>query len=287
MTGKRVSLLLLIFALCANQEALSYGHPDFKSVYQSPYNVVLSIPMDELMAPNSTHLRSDFKVESETPYDSWYSRGTLRRFGAWGPQARHFPPVEHGKPQSSEWRRQRLLTVALEMIGLPYQHHHIPDWDPPANWPWKNVAYGHNSKGMDCSDFTSWLYNYGLGIKPSTGIREQAEAKSVPGPGEDVRTPVHKIYNDNGYESLVSKLVAGDLLYIKHKNDDQVSHVIMWVGKYGRSPDGTPLVIDCTGPDHTDCNGKQIPIGVQLRPFAKDSWYFHSFSHANRIIATD
>jgi cell wall-associated NlpC family hydrolase len=137
---------------------------------------------------------------------------------------------------------------------------------------------------MDCSDFTSWLYNYGLGIKLNTGIRQQANAISL-GDGDDDVIPIEKIYNDNAnYDSLVSKLVAGDLLFIQHKNDVKVSHVIMWVGKHGQSSNNTPVVIDCTGPDHTDSNGNQIPIGVQLRPFTKDSWYYKSFSHANRVI---
>lgn len=281
---RRIFLLLLVLTLCTTTKVCGYGHPDFQSDYKSPYKVVLSIPMDELMAPNNTPPRGNFKLESETPYDRWYSPVTLRRFGAWGPQSRRYPPVEGLASRSSEWKRQRLLAVACEMIGLPYQHHHVPDWDPPADWPWKEVAWGHNSKGMDCSDFTSWLYNYGLGIKLNTGIRQQANAISLGG-GDDDPIPIEKIYNDNGdYDTLVSKLVAGDLLFIHHKNDDKISHVIMWVGKHGQSPNNTPLVIDCTGPDHTDSNGNKIPIGVQLRPFTKDCWYYQSFTHANRII---
>ncbi len=96
--------------------------------------------------------------------------------------------------------------VGQRLIGLTYQHHHIPDWNPPADWPWKEVAYGRNSKGIDCSDFTSWTYNYGLGIKLPTNIKTQAEAQDVPGPGDVGRLPVQVISNDKGYENLVSKL---------------------------------------------------------------------------------
>jgi len=284
MRGKRIFLLLFLFAICPASKVYCYGHPDFKSDYQSPYKVELSIPISELLAPDAVRPRGDFHLESATPFEDWYSRATLRQYRAWGPQARHYPPIEGLSSRSSEWKRQRLLAVACELIGLPYQHHHVPDWNPSPQWPWIPVAYGHNSKGMDCSDFSSWLYNYGLGTKPNTGIGKQAAATTVPGADENELMPVEKIYNDSGYDSLVSKLIAGDLLYIKHKNDNKVSHVIMWLGNHGRSPDGTPLVIDCTGPDHTDCNGKPIPIGVQIRPFTKDGWYYNSFSHANRII---
>ena len=63
------------------------------------------------------------------------------------------------------------------------QHHHIPDWDPPAGWPWHKVAYGRNSKGVDCSNFSSFCYNLALGVKLDTGIRPQAKRREVRGPG--------------------------------------------------------------------------------------------------------
>lgn len=181
------------------------------------------------------------------------------------------------------WKRQRVLAVAVKHIGLPYQHHHIPAWDPPASWPWKPVAYGKNSPGVDCSDFTSWVYNYGLGIKLNTGIGEQADAVDIAGPGGDGTLHVQTLMNDNGYDDLTRKLKTGDLLYIKN-DQGKVGHVIMWVGVHGKSPDGAPLVIDCTGPTHKDCNGNSIPIGVQIRPFLQNEWYYKSFSHAHRIL---
>lgn len=281
-------MVLLIAFCCATTSTLSFERPEYKGEYKSPYKVVLTIPMSELMAPNNSPPRNNPKEESATPFDDWYSQRTLRKFGAWGPQSRRYPEIDGFASRSPEWKRQRVLAVAAEMIGLPYQHHHIPDWDPPAHWPWKEVAYGRNSKGMDCSDFTSWIYNYGLGIKPNTGIGQQAEATGVEGHGENgASIRIQKIYDDKGFDSLCSKLRTGDLLYIKHKDDDKVSHVIMWVGNHGESPDGAPLVIDCTGADHTDSNGNQIPIGVHLRPFKRDTWYYKSFSHANRIIEAD
>lgn len=280
--GRALVLLTLVFCLSANSP--SQGRSEFNNEYQSPYKIVLSHTLDELLSANQVPPRDNFRLESKTPHDEWYSERTRKKFGAWGPEPRHYPMIEGFSSKPPEWKRERLLAVAHDLIGLPYQHHHIPDWNPPPDWPWKEVAYGRNSKGMDCSDFTSWVYNYGLGLKLKTGIREQAEANGVAiHEGQEV-LPIQKIRDDAGYKSLVEKLVTGDLLYIKHKNDDQVSHVIMWVGKHGQSPDGTPLVIDCTGPDHIDCNGNKIPIGVHLRPFGKDSWYYKSFSHANRII---
>jgi len=283
----KVSSVSTALLLCISVGLSSESRSEFTNAYVSPYKVVLSIPLDQLLNANSVPPRDNPRMESKTPHDEWYSDRIRKKFGAWGPEPRHYPLIEGFSSQSPEWKRERVLAVAYDMIGLPYQHHHIPDWNPPLDWPWKEVAYGRNSKGLDCSDFTSWVYNYGLGLKLKTGIREQADAESVAfHEGKDF-LPIQKIHDDAGYKSLVAKLTTGDLLYIKHKNDDKVSHVIMWVGKHGQSPDGTPLVIDCTGPDHTDCNGNAIPIGVQLRPFGKESWYYKSFSHANRIIGAE
>jgi len=81
------------------------------------------------------------------------------------------------------------------LIGLTYQHHHIPDWNPPADWPWKEVAYGRNSKGIDCSDFTSWTYNYGLGIKLPTNKQRQRLRKS----GEQAKNHLRPFTQDSWY----------------------------------------------------------------------------------------
>lgn len=252
--------------------------------YRSPYELSLTYPMEELLALNSTPPRNDKRLESDVPHDEWYSRRVRKEFGSWGPAPRHYPPLPDYDNVPVSWKRQRVLAVAYSYVGLPYQHHHIPDWDPPPDWPWKQVAYGRNSKGVDCSDFTSWVYNYGLGIKPSTGVKKQALSTEVRGPGEERATQVEVINDDHGYDDLVRKLKTGDLLYIKNKSGE-IAHVIMWVGAHGRSPDGSPLIIDCTGTGHKDSNGVDIPIGVHLRPFQKNSWYYQSFSHAHRILS--
>jgi hypothetical protein len=63
-----------------------------------------------------------------------------------------------------------------------------------------------------------------------------------------------------------------------------VSHVVLWVGSIGQSPDGVPLILDSTGSGARDANGVTIPDGVQLRPFKRTVWYFTQASHVLRII---
>lgn len=281
-----MTLLLAAVAQVGSAFAFDSLYSGMQGAYRSPYSIEYSYPEQDLFGPDQQAPRNDPRLEATIPYEDWYSRRVRKDDGCWGPHPRHYPGLGNDDQIPVAWKRQRVLAVAVNHIGLPYQHHHIPAWDPPSDWPWKPVAYGHNSRGLDCSDFTSWCYNYGLGIKLDTGIVQQATTETIAGPGGNGSLQLRTITNDNGYDDLIKKLKTGDLLYIKNKQG-KLAHVIMWVGSHGRSPDGTPLVIDCTGPDHTDCNGNQIPIGVQLRPFNRNSWYYNSFSHAHRILHED
>jgi cell wall-associated NlpC family hydrolase len=179
--------------------------------------------------------------------------------------------------------QDRVILTASRFIGYPYQHHHIPDWDPPADWPWHKVAHGRNSKGIDCSNFTSFCYNYGLGIKLDTGIRQQAKRREIRGPGGKGILNVQTI-GPAPYKTLVSTLLPADLLYIRN-NQGRIAHVIIWLGEVGVSPDRVPLILDSTGGNREDSSGNKIPIGVHMRPFSATSWYARDFAHAHRIIS--
>lgn len=249
--------------------------------YESPYSVKFDTPLNELLLPDQEPPRNDIKLESSTTFSDWYSDETKQQCGNWGPHARLFPPAF--RDSSTAIKQQRLLAVALKYIGLPYQHHHIPDWDPPSDWPWKQVSAGKNSKGLDCSNFTSWVYNYGLGIKFVSAIAKQADMTEAE-MSDGSKLPIHRLPTLNTYESLISTLHTGDLLFIRHTPATPISHVVIWVGSYASSPDKSPLVIDCTDTKQLDCNGKPIPTGVHLRPFTPTSWYYKCFDHALRIL---
>jgi len=281
---KRARLAAFLCALTLSINAFSPARS-----YDSPYSLKLTEPAESLCQCESQSPRNDWRLESQTPFEDWYSQEIRKKYQAWGPEPRHFPTPNGLEKKSAEWKRQRLLAVAIRMIGLPYQHHHIPDWNPPADWPWKEVKYGCNSKGLDCSNFTGWLYNYGLGIKLNTNVEKQAESHLIDADRTNGAPIEADVITVNGtdkanYDLLKNGLKTGDLLYIQKKNEDKVSHVIMWVGAYGKAPNNIPLIIDCTGEGHQDSNGNDIPVGVHLRPFTLDSWYFKRFSHAHRII---
>jgi len=240
--------------------------------YQSPYSVKFSIPEEQLYQVDKVPPRENPRLESDTPFEEWHSEQVHRKYGKWGPGQKKYPaPANYGQ-LSAEWKRERVIAVALKNVGLSYQHHHIPEFKPR-----------EGKRGLDCSNFSSWAYNYGLGIKINSDVSKQADQSEVPGAGGEGTIAFTMIRDEHGYDELISKLKPADLLYIRGKSG-AVTHVIMWVGELGVSPDHVPLVIDSTGPEHRDCQGNQIPGGIHLRPFPKNSWYYKSFDHAHRII---
>jgi hypothetical protein len=155
----------------------------------------------------------------------------------WGPRAATYPAVI--VPDGCDpvkWKRLRVVAVAKRYIGLPYRHHHVPGWKPVSG----------EGPGLDCSNFTSWVYNYGLGIRFSSDILAQSDGVAAPG---------RRLKNGESFE-------PGDLLFILKKDRSLVSHVVIFV-------DNGHIV---------DSHGS----GVQVRPFG--GWYTSHFSHARRIL---
>jgi hypothetical protein len=141
----------------------------------------------------------DAMPESDAPRSSWHKH---RHFGSWGPLAAAYPPPSI-PPQLDpiSWQRARVIAVAEKYIGLPYKHHHIPAWTPS------------EGPGLDCSNFTSWVYNYGLGCKFTSNIRLQSDGRRAPGRKLGQKEP----------------FVGGDLLYILRRDRSAVSHVIIFI----------------------------------------------------------
>ena len=254
--------------------------------YRSPYKFSFKAPLKELLF-DADEPRGSPREQSSVPFREWYTAKARHEWGSWGVPARRFDCPARVMQKSAEWRRERVVAAAGRFIGYQYQHHHVPDWNPPAGWPWKQCCAGHNGPGIDCSNFSGWNYNWALGIHLKTGIQKQAAAKSARSSQGEVHA--HVIERPEGrprdwYDALVDELRPGDLLYMSNKSRTKVTHVIMWVGTCGSSPDGTPLIIDSTGSSHKDSNGHAIPCGIHLRPFEKGGWYHQSFNHAHRWV---
>ena len=275
--------------------------------YTSPYSVNFTAPnlQDDFSQPP----RSELDKQSTNPiFADWYNLAYWNSTNPgiiseqpWGPTPALYPaPVVPDLPAGiteADWMRQRVLATALVNVGLEYQHHHIPGWDPPTSWPyWLPVAAGANGPGVDCSDYSSWNYNYGLGFRLETGVAEQAAQTSVTGNGVTLNATTLLQATASSpptdFDTIVQTLETGDLLYIRGEPTDapntNITHVIMWVGDLGTgTSDGVPLIIDSHGPVVKTQAGVTIPNGPNLRPFYENSWYHAAFDHAHRYISDD
>jgi len=257
-----------------------------RATYKSPYQVNFTFKVEELIGDLLKGERGDWKGHASVPYRDWYEAANRTRWGHWGPAARHFDPPAGLASRTPQWSRERVIATGLRYAGYSYQHHHVPDWEPPGDWPRDAGQTTPSGKGLDCSNFSAFVYNLALGIKPTGDVKDQAEMTEAPGPGAKRSIPVRRIELPKSHAEFADALLTGDLLYVKNSQGN-LSHVVIWVGKIGKSPDGNPLVLDSTGTGSRDSEGREIPDGIQLRAFTPRSWYFRQASHVLRIIPED
>ncbi|MCB8879754.1 C40 family peptidase [Acidisoma cellulosilytica] len=250
--------------------------------YVSPYALRFSVPQPLLDAGFDAAPWNDPDAESNLSAAVWQDQNAHALGAAWGPPARQYPAPS--LPHSDAgYRRERVISVAARHIGLSYQHHHLPSWQPPGGWPWLPVKIGANGPGLDCSNFSSFVFNYALGVKLPTGIGRQAALRRLAGPGGEGCLTAQLIRDQ--FAAVIAALQPADLLYFRNPQG-RIRHVALWVGAIGQTADQAPaaLVIDCSQHRHRDGQGNAIPPGVWLRPFTADSWYAAHLSHVHRLI---
>jgi len=178
--------------------------------------------------------------------------------------------------------------------------------------------------GADCSNFTSWVYNFaGLATNQLSGAIG-VQACSTPSSGVDPLTGVLLDINRGNLTTMEQYLLPGDLLYVTQKDtvgsgtfaaDYKLAHVITWTGKrfsdlqagadrakYDLSRIGQPDsrlggdFLALLGPTDTAANLGQPGhdpwmiidshyAGPAYRPFL--GWYAERLSHVRRIIGAD
>lgn len=251
-----------------------------QSDYVSPYSLNFTYSTDSLMYDILHTDRGNPEQSAAVPYAKWYT--SYWKNSTWGPQAAKYsyPDIINGK--SIDWIRQRIIAIAASYIGYGYQHHHVPYWNPPADFKWSKTCMHANGKGFDCSNFTAFVYNIGLGVKLNSNTVKQSQDFNLESESQGIIKTALKIPRPDSYEDFVSTLQTGDLLFIK-SDKGNISHVVFWVGSIG-SPNSTPLMIDSHGDEVVDSDGKHIPCGVHIRPFKPNSWYFRKAAFAMRIL---
>jgi cell wall-associated NlpC family hydrolase len=257
-------------------------------VYSSPYDIS-SITSEASLSMD--FIERDALLETEPISRDWYKKrlfSVQNRY--WGPKAKQYPGIKNPKSADPAWSRRRIIAVAARYINTQYQHHCLIKWDPPQTWPLNPllpVRLGHQSPGTDCSNFTSWVYNFGLGVEFTGYIDKQARMSSVrmpDGSSSKVEILTGKLFRPD-FNKLASKLKMGDLVYISSgKGEENAGHVVIWIGKDPKT--GEWLVIDSYDmvSNSIDSAGNYIPSGVQIRAFRKNSWYYKGFITALRII---
>lgn len=184
----------------------------------------------------------DLEPQTEVAADQWYTRPWN---GGWGPRPRAYAKV--AVPDGCDalaWQRERVVAVAQHYLGLAYRHHHIPAWAPSAAL----VGADKAGAGLDCSNYTAWVYNYGLGIQFTSDVQEQADGPKAPG---------RRLADGEPY-------APGDLLFILRQDRAEISHVVLWID--------AERVIDSHGTFG----------GVTVHPL--QGWYRTHLSHARRVL---
>jgi cell wall-associated NlpC family hydrolase len=164
---------------------------------------------------------------SPLPPGEWAKQG-------WGPPATTYPELKVPEcvKDPIEWKRRRVVAAARKYIGLPYMHKHVP-------------AAG----GLDCSNYTAWVYNYAFGIRFSSAVGAQAEEAGRRLDPEE-------------------ELLPGDLMFQTTTEGDRISHAVIYIGEI---PDrGGRYLIDST------------KGSVEIREIRY--WYVDRHSHSRRII---
>ncbi len=254
--------------------------------YQSPYRFRFTVPSDSLI-PDMAGSRGVVSNWANVSSANWYSTSTRNTYGSWGPRCKSMSqPTSDILAWPLDLRQQRLMAFAQRYMGVAYEHHHLPEWDPPADWPWDQVCTTEQGQGVDCSNFTGWLYNWCFGIQLDTDIDVQAADTSIAVTGGSAITPVRiNKPASGGYAALCAALQPGDLCFVySSSSSTTITHVFMWLGSFGAGPSSAPLILDATSTTATDFYGSPMPCGVQIRPFTSSSWYYTRFSHAFRIL---
>lgn len=224
-------------------------------VLLSPVSAFAS-PLERGTSAYETSLLQDLAerqklAQTELPHSAWYTSQELR---GWGPMPRQYPGIHelisrlpHGTDITA-WKRDRIVAVAKHYIGLPYRHHHIPAWSPTVP-----DHSGQTGPGLDCSNFTSWVYNFAFGLILNGDVVLQSEMK--PRAGFPIPEGMRKISPAEGFE-------PGDILYILDSNHKVVVHAVIYIDE--------EHIIDST-------DGH-----VAIRHFS--GWYRNRLSHGLRIF---
>jgi hypothetical protein len=240
----------------------------------------------------------------------------------WGPTPITYPVATIPSDcDSTSWQQQRVLRIISSFVNQSwnYCHHHAPGWIPPvserattdetsgggsgsggqcsSNY-WGNGPVNINSnagwQGIDCTSYTSFVYNFGFGSYLNALTGNQACGPNAPG----VALPYTA--------SQQSQFQPGDILFIAsngNANPLSISHAVLWTGiklTYDKGPFSNHTLSQNFGSvsqlksviayiNQQNRTGQPVYVisdsrnaGPNYRPFA--GWYVSAFTFARRLI---
>lgn len=175
-------------------------------------------------------LTTDFTViEGASPIIDFQDRDTIPQtdvhpddwcyINSWGPPRRENYPEAPEAPEGVDkklWRQARIIGAALKWRYLPYEHHHIPDFDGRLC---QNLDIDKQvGPGLDCSNFTSWIYLYAFNHHFTSAIVAQSESEEA-----------------GRLLSYGEALEPGDLLFSRGSpSGTSVTHAMMYIDPHHR-----------------------------------------------------
>ena len=208
------------------------------SSYISPFAITLDPNIGSWTSDFSARTAAISSNSTPAPADWYLTPPSSASYGALNPQLYSVPnPITSGNQSAYDtirydrglavssvpinsapsnvpldvFQRQRLMQAVSQLIGTPYQHLHLPDFDPWANgyqtqlssgsqtvWPWSPVSntptinttqgtellniyqgdYGTGTAGIDCTDTSAYIYNLALGIQMNSSTSNQVTFSS-------------------------------------------------------------------------------------------------------------
>lgn len=266
------------------------------------------LPSFGVTGSNSTVCLST--VATDFTYRSSLSEWACNSTSSWGPSTAAYPDWATTTNISAGcngtwWAQQRALSAIARVVAMDvnYCHHHCPSWDRnatstaiPAECSSTGSSRTYPDRGVDCSNYVSFVYNYAFGAKFISAIDQQACAPaSAPGIALNITQDQQEL------------MQPGDLLYITSNGiaTTDVSHVVIFTGftvdfVNTSSPFYNSTVLRDVSSSQLSCMVKQMKKmvannqsvyvisdstnnGPSYRPFA--GWYYRAFSHVRRVIS--
>jgi hypothetical protein len=318
-----ILVLICVQTLTNSVTSIQAASCPYNTNYCTTINITGGSPSTTVPKPLSTQCRATVMTDFAARMNMTVYPANCTAGDAWGPTPITFPTTNvSGICDSTSWMRQRVLSIISLFVNQSwnYCHHHTPSWLPIVSnrsttnntsgggasgsggqcssnyWgsgtPNPNANAGWN--GVDCTSYTSYVYNFGFGCYLNAATGNQACGPNAPGAVLPYTA------------SQQSQFQPGDILFIAASstaNPLSISHGVLWTGMtltYDNGPLSNATLLKNLDP--TTQQGPAIayinaqykanqPVyiisdshfaGPNYRPFA--GWYVSAFTFARRLI---